>query len=682
HRDVKPHNLGFTPVEQKRARHLILFDFSLSAEPADRTDLGTVAYRDPWLPLRKAWDHAADRYAAALTMHEMLTGIRPDYGDGGHPATVRDAHLRLDATRFPQSVRNGLVAFFERALAREASDRYPDAGAMRFAWERVFRDPGAFEPRLVGLPKHTAWELPDDLSPEARLESFVHAPLLLDALHRAGAETALEAARLPRNQLSVVRGAGRETRSQILELVDALQDRLRTSLANIERVLPDFHLAPEPLLSLDRDLLSAKARRTLHDAGITTTRALATCPVDEVERILKPLRIKATRVRRDLEAWISQADQDGAAPATLPGWLELFLERGHLAGKASKTGRRTLNKAQTAGHAWCGLSTGSEEIDQALGQRPHDPLLAFARTSEIAEAVGSKQPNVSNAIGKARDHWQALPQKPAFAELVRGTLRGIGGAAPLTQAAQSLLDAIPRQEASPDPDLAIRHAAALLRIACALTDSDDAPLLVFGNRTGPVPDREAEARESADRSPEDRVEARALAVGDKVRVRSMKQDGEVVALVGSPPRKATVQLALLRTTVAIDDLAPLRPEPTSLGKRRVKGVKAAPVFDFRASVTAQAATHFGPDAVPIKTSVDNVCDLRGERFEDAQDRVADFVAEALARDQDVILIRHGHGGGALRKAVRDCLGRLANVRSFRPGLAREGGDGVTVVWVE
>ena len=51
--------------------------------------------------------------------------------------------------------------------------------------------------------------------------------------------------------------------------------------------------------------------------------------LDEVERILKPLRIKATRVRRDLEAWISQADQDGAAPATLPGWLELFLERGY-----------------------------------------------------------------------------------------------------------------------------------------------------------------------------------------------------------------------------------------------------------------------------------------------------------------------------------------------------------------
>nr|WP_255216700.1 Smr/MutS family protein [Pseudenhygromyxa sp. WMMC2535] len=179
--------------------------------------------------------------------------------------------------------------------------------------------------------------------------------------------------------------------------------------------------------------------------------------------------------------------------------------------------------------------------------------------------------------------------------------------------------------------------------------------------------------------PEDRVDPRRLAVGDKVRVRSMKQEGEIVGLSGRPPKRATVQLPLLRTTVKISDLAPVRVEAP---RRKIKATKAAPVLNFEAAVTAQAASHFGEGAVAIKRSVDNVFDLRGKRFDEAERGVADAVAEGLARDQDVILIRHGHGGGAVRKAVRDCLGRLANVREFRPGLAAEGGEAVTVVWIE
>ncbi|WP_181197802.1 endonuclease MutS2 [Enhygromyxa salina] len=192
-----------------------------------------------------------------------------------------------------------------------------------------------------------------------------------------------------------------------------------------------------------------------------------------------------------------------------------------------------------------------------------------------------------------------------------------------------------------------------------------------------------EAEAAAAALPEDRLDPRALAPGQRVRVRSMKQDGVIVALSGNPPRRATVQLATLRTTVKVRDLArALEPVP----KRKLKPGKAAPILDFQDAVKAQAAAHFsgsGSDGpLAVKTSVDNVCDVRGQRFEDVQDRVADFVAEALGRDQDIVLIRHGHGGGAARKAVREALARLGSVRRQRPGLAAEGGDAVTVAWLE
>jgi DNA mismatch repair protein MutS2 len=190
---------------------------------------------------------------------------------------------------------------------------------------------------------------------------------------------------------------------------------------------------------------------------------------------------------------------------------------------------------------------------------------------------------------------------------------------------------------------------------------------------------EAEAEAAAEIRREDRVDQAALAVGDRVRISSMKQDGEIVALLGNPPKRATVQLPNSRTTVKLDDL--IRPQPVASVGRHKPG-KATPILDFKASIIEQTEAHFAASPVAVKVGIDNACDVRGQRFEDAQAQVERFVAEALARDQDVIVIRHGHGGGVLRKAVREVLGRLGNVRAQRSGLLSEGGEGVTVAWLE
>jgi DNA mismatch repair protein MutS2 len=189
----------------------------------------------------------------------------------------------------------------------------------------------------------------------------------------------------------------------------------------------------------------------------------------------------------------------------------------------------------------------------------------------------------------------------------------------------------------------------------------------------------AEQREADERERRAGIEpapVEALKVGAKVEVVSLGQVGEIVAIAG---KKVTVQLALSRMTVKADDLALVEVEAKP---KKVKPGKAAAILDFSASVAKQAAAHFGDSPAPVSTSIDNVCDVRGERYEDAQDKVAEFVARALERDQDVVVIRHGHGSGALRNAVREALKRSGNVRKVRGGLLQEGGEAVTVAWVE
>jgi serine/threonine protein kinase len=146
HRDIKPANLGVLPGEAKKARHLFLFDFSLSALDPAAVTAGTPAYRDPGVPTRGRWDAAADRYAAAITLYELLTGTRP------RPATDSDLEVELDAERFDAAVRGRLVAFFRRTFARDLSLRQEDADTLRSEWVAcLVASPGTSPPGPLSL---------------------------------------------------------------------------------------------------------------------------------------------------------------------------------------------------------------------------------------------------------------------------------------------------------------------------------------------------------------------------------------------------------------------------------------------------------------------------------------------------------------------------------------------------
>jgi DNA mismatch repair protein MutS2 len=71
-------------------------------------------------------------------------------------------------------------------------------------------------------------------------------------------------------------------------------------------------------------------------------------------------------------------------------------------------------------------------------------------------------------------------------------------------------------------------------------------------------------------------------------------------------------------------------------------------------------------------------DLHGERVEGALERLAEYLDDALLAGLDSVVIVHGVGTGALRRAVRDALREHPRVRGFRGGRKDEGGEGATV----
>lgn len=140
HRDIKPDNIGLCSAPHSGRLQLVLFDFSLAGTPADNIQAGTRPYLDPFLSLRKPprWDVYAERFALAMTLHEMLTGELPLWGDGLSDPALIDDEVALDVTLYDPNLRHGLTAFFAKALRRDFRERFDNAEDMLRDWRKVF----------------------------------------------------------------------------------------------------------------------------------------------------------------------------------------------------------------------------------------------------------------------------------------------------------------------------------------------------------------------------------------------------------------------------------------------------------------------------------------------------------------------------------------------------------------
>jgi len=132
HRDIKPSNV-FVARDDQGQEVVKLFDFgvaSVSKESNKLTQegalLGTPEYMAPEQLLARAVDGRTDLYALGVTLYECLAGVVPFEGNFGEVllkvSTQPVTPLRQKVGDVPPE----LAVVIERALSREAADRFPD----------------------------------------------------------------------------------------------------------------------------------------------------------------------------------------------------------------------------------------------------------------------------------------------------------------------------------------------------------------------------------------------------------------------------------------------------------------------------------------------------------------------------------------------------------------------------
>ncbi|MBF2596082.1 endonuclease MutS2 [Listeria welshimeri] len=141
-------------------------------------------------------------------------------------------------------------------------------------------------------------------------------------------------------------------------------------------------------------------------------------------------------------------------------------------------------------------------------------------------------------------------------------------------------------------------------------------------------------------------------VGDNVRVLSLGQKGTLLNKISD--KEWNVQIGIIKMKIKTIDLEYIQPETPK--KQRI-------------------ITSVHNSDSPAKSELD----LRGERYEDALQKVDKYLDEALLAGYPQVAIIHGKGTGALRTGVTEYLKNHRMVKSIRFGAAAEGGNGVTIV---
>ena len=162
-----------------------------------------------------------------------------------------------------------------------------------------------------------------------------------------------------------------------------------------------------------------------------------------------------------------------------------------------------------------------------------------------------------------------------------------------------------------------------------------------------------------------------LKVGDEVYVRSLRSRGVLISL---PDAKDMVKIRVgsAKLNVSLSEVRVVSEDV--MATRRV-----APTASHDRGTTRQAPINRIALQYPKKSNVLSSLDLRGDRAEEALEKVDKYLDDATLAGLESISIVHGKGTGALRDAVTELLTDHPHVATFRLGDRNEGGLGVTVV---
>lgn len=153
------------------------------------------------------------------------------------------------------------------------------------------------------------------------------------------------------------------------------------------------------------------------------------------------------------------------------------------------------------------------------------------------------------------------------------------------------------------------------------------------------------------------VIAEELQTGDRVKILTLDQNGEVLTL---PDEKGdlTVKVGIMKINVNVSDLM-LIIDGTKKKKPRAGGY----------------GNLYRKKAQTISMSVN----VQGQNLEDALMNVDKYIDDAYMAGLKEVTVIHGNGTGVLKEGLRRSFKKHKLVASYRKGGYNEGGDGVTIV---
>lgn len=146
-------------------------------------------------------------------------------------------------------------------------------------------------------------------------------------------------------------------------------------------------------------------------------------------------------------------------------------------------------------------------------------------------------------------------------------------------------------------------------------------------------------------------EKKVLKVGDAVSVQSFGQKGTLIDKADGD--QWVVQMGMLKMKLPESDL--LKEKQESEPKQRVSVKRTS------------------------SSGVSTQIDVRGERVEEAVNRVDQYIDQALLANYPTVTVIHGMGTGAVRKGVHQYLKKNSQVAKYEDAPANQGGSGATIV---
>ncbi|WP_339384217.1 endonuclease MutS2 [Microcoleus sp. LEGE 07076] len=167
-------------------------------------------------------------------------------------------------------------------------------------------------------------------------------------------------------------------------------------------------------------------------------------------------------------------------------------------------------------------------------------------------------------------------------------------------------------------------------------------------------------------------------VGDRIRIPSLGQTAEVLSGPDAN-EELSVRFGIMKMTVKLAEIESLDGEkPETKAQLAKVAAQAQAIATAKAKQAASEPAKPNPE-IAIRTA-NNSIDLRGARVSDAEIEIDRALSKAV--EYGVLWIIHGKGTGQLRRGVHEFLDTHPQVSRYELASQKEGGAGVTIVFLK